>query len=108
MSRLIIGCQDSDGNPTFTITETDDQVTFKTNFYLTVVSPDPLFLTTCDGGQTDCGRYLTYVFVICLLLSKKIHIDCYIIYELRYFSVWFVYFLLWLTVVLCMFFVICS
>ena len=27
------------------------------NFYLTVVSPNPSFLKTCDG--TDCGQYIT-------------------------------------------------
>ena len=31
-------------------------------FYMTIVSPNPLFLELCDGGETDCGQYLSYEF----------------------------------------------
>ena len=31
-------------------------------FYMNIVSPNPLFLEACDGGEIDCGRYLAYTF----------------------------------------------
>ena len=58
-SDLFLQCTDSDGNPSYSLSETQDSVVFDWIFYLVVVSPDPLFLTACDNGQTDCGRYMT-------------------------------------------------
>ena len=66
-------CSDGEDSSTYTLTETTDDVTFATFFYLTLVSPDPLFLTGCDNGNTDCGRYITYV-ITCLVLFCNISV----------------------------------
>ena len=58
---LIDVCKDSNGDSSYELIESDssDTIEFLTTFYLILVSPNPLYLTSCDGGYTDCGRYLT-------------------------------------------------
>ena len=40
-------CYDSSGQPSYTLVETTTQILVNLNFYLTVVSPNPIYLTQC-------------------------------------------------------------
>ena len=71
--ELFGGCTNTNGTPAYTVTEIEDEITFATNFYLTLVSPDPLFLTACNNGSADCGKYLTYVLFIRLFILWFLH-----------------------------------
>ena len=70
-------CKNSDDNPSYELIETSDAISLNLNFYLTLVSPNPLFLSACKNGTNDCGYYLTTTLVshpLSIVFSKQSNI----------------------------------
>ena len=51
-------CNDTNGEPSFSLIETNDKISLRLNFNLTIVSPNPICLQQCKNGAKDCDQYL--------------------------------------------------
>ena len=70
-------CKDKNNNPSYELIENDDSISLNLNFYLSLVSPNPLVLRGCNNGATDCEHYLVKTMVshpLSIVFSKQSNI----------------------------------